>query len=97
MMLDWVQLAVIHPALRKQDLFKNLRQTLPVCGILTSCYLFKYYNKGHIKMFEIPVGARHLLIQETDATSHNLGKYVTSRKIFSQNIFFLLFIFVSGA
>ena len=39
-------------------------------------------------MFEIPVGARHLLIQETDATSHNLGKYVTSRKIFSQNIFF---------
>lgn len=39
-------------------------------------------------MFEIPVGARHLLIQETDATSHNLGKYVTSRKIFSRNIFF---------
>lgn len=39
-------------------------------------------------MFEIPVGARHLLIQETDATSHNLGKYVTSRNIFSQNIFF---------
>lgn len=48
-------------------------------------------------MFEIPVGARHLLIQETDATSHNLGKYATSRKTFSQNIFFLLFIFVSGA
>lgn len=39
-------------------------------------------------MFEIPVGARHLLIQETDATSHNLGKYVTSRKIFSWNILF---------
>lgn len=48
-------------------------------------------------MFEIPVGARHLLIQETDATSHNLGKYVTRRKKISQNIFFLLFIFVSGA
>jgi len=48
-------------------------------------------------MFEIPVGARHLLIQETDATSHNLGKYVTNRKIFSQNIVFLQFIFIPGA
>lgn len=41
-------------------------------------YLFEYYNKGHIKMFEIPVGARHLLIQESDATSHHLGKCATS-------------------
>ncbi|KAF1400334.1 A disintegrin and metalloproteinase with thrombospondin motifs 2, partial [Spheniscus humboldti] len=42
-------------------------------------------KQGHIKMFEIPVGARHLLIQETDATSHNLaiknretGKFILS-------------------
>lgn len=31
-------------------------------------------NKGHIKMFKIPAGARHLLIQEADTTSHHLGE-----------------------
>lgn len=31
-------------------------------------------NKGYIKMFEIPAGARHLLIQEADSTSHHLGE-----------------------
>uniref|UniRef100_G3TV70 ADAM metallopeptidase with thrombospondin type 1 motif 2 n=1 Tax=Loxodonta africana TaxID=9785 RepID=G3TV70_LOXAF len=30
-------------------------------------------NKGYIKMFEIPAGARHLLIQEVDTTSHHLA------------------------
>ncbi|KAH0629818.1 hypothetical protein JD844_012218, partial [Phrynosoma platyrhinos] len=29
--------------------------------------------KSYIKMFEIPAGARHLLIQESDATVHNLA------------------------
>lgn len=28
--------------------------------------------KDYIKMFEIPAGARHLLIQEADTTSHYL-------------------------
>lgn len=36
--------------------------------------VFLHLNKGYIKMFEIPVGARHLLIQETDASSHHLGE-----------------------
>lgn len=31
-------------------------------------------NQGYIKMFEIPAGARHLLIQEADTTSHHLGE-----------------------
>ncbi|NWV35053.1 ATS2 metalloproteinase, partial [Grantiella picta] len=42
-------------------------------------------KQGYIKMFEIPSGARHLLIQETDATAHNLaiknretGKFILS-------------------
>lgn len=69
-----VCLVLIHPALRKQDLFKNLSKSLPVCGILIHNYLFKYLNIGYVKMFEIPAGARHLLIQETDATAHHLGK-----------------------
>lgn len=38
-------------------------------------------------MFEIPVGARHLLIQETDATSHNLGKYNKEEKNQSEYFF----------
>lgn len=29
-------------------------------------------RKDYIKMFEIPAGARHLLIQEADTTSHHL-------------------------
>lgn len=33
-----------------------------------------HIKKGYIKMFEIPAGARHLLIQEVDATSHHLGE-----------------------
>lgn len=32
-------------------------------------------HKGYVKMFEIPAGARHLLIQEADSTSHHLGKF----------------------
>lgn len=39
-------------------------------------------------MFEIPVGARHLLIQESDATSHHLGKCATSRTNFRSEYFF---------
>ncbi|KAJ6667886.1 hypothetical protein lerEdw1_016207, partial [Lerista edwardsae] len=42
-------------------------------------------KQGYIKMFEIPAGARHLLIQESDATIHNLavknretGKFILS-------------------
>ncbi|NWU25021.1 ATS2 metalloproteinase, partial [Dyaphorophyia castanea] len=42
-------------------------------------------KQGYVKMFEIPAGARHLLIQETDATAHNLaiknretGKFILS-------------------
>uniref|UniRef100_A0A8C0UQY2 ADAM metallopeptidase with thrombospondin type 1 motif 2 n=1 Tax=Cyanistes caeruleus TaxID=156563 RepID=A0A8C0UQY2_CYACU len=30
-------------------------------------------KQGYVKMFEIPAGARHLLIQETDATAHHLA------------------------
>lgn len=33
-----------------------------------------HLHQGYIKMFEIPAGARHLLIQEADATSHHLGE-----------------------
>lgn len=33
-----------------------------------------HLNQGYIKMFEIPAGARHLLIQEADTTSHHLGE-----------------------
>ncbi|OWK11632.1 ADAMTS2 [Cervus elaphus hippelaphus] len=32
-----------------------------------------HLNQGYIKMFEIPAGARHLLIQEADTTSHHLA------------------------
>uniref|UniRef100_A0A8C9NBJ8 ADAM metallopeptidase with thrombospondin type 1 motif 2 n=1 Tax=Serinus canaria TaxID=9135 RepID=A0A8C9NBJ8_SERCA len=42
-------------------------------------------KQGYVKMFEIPAGARHLLIQETDATAHHLaiknretGKFILS-------------------
>uniref|UniRef100_A0A803VWD1 ADAM metallopeptidase with thrombospondin type 1 motif 2 n=1 Tax=Ficedula albicollis TaxID=59894 RepID=A0A803VWD1_FICAL len=42
-------------------------------------------KQGYIKMLEIPAGARHLLIQETDATAHHLaiknretGKFILS-------------------
>ncbi|XP_066469026.1 A disintegrin and metalloproteinase with thrombospondin motifs 2 [Tiliqua scincoides] len=42
-------------------------------------------KQGYVKMFEIPAGARHLLIQESDATVHNLavknretGKFILS-------------------
>ncbi|XP_057891076.1 A disintegrin and metalloproteinase with thrombospondin motifs 2 [Melospiza georgiana] len=42
-------------------------------------------KQGYVKMFEIPAGARHLLIQETDATTHHLaiknretGKFILS-------------------
>ncbi|XP_026540931.1 A disintegrin and metalloproteinase with thrombospondin motifs 2 [Notechis scutatus] len=31
------------------------------------------HTDGYLKMFDIPAGARHLLIQESDATVHNLA------------------------
>lgn len=41
-------------------------------GFLTSHLAFFPPLKDYIKMFEIPAGARHLLIQEADTTSHHL-------------------------
>ncbi|NWZ20773.1 ATS2 metalloproteinase, partial [Asarcornis scutulata] len=43
------------------------------CKVVKGTFSRVPKKQGHIKMFEIPVGARHLLIQETDATSHNLA------------------------
>ncbi|XP_062976895.1 A disintegrin and metalloproteinase with thrombospondin motifs 2 [Elgaria multicarinata webbii] len=49
-------------------------------------------KQGYVKMFEIPPGARHLLIQESDATRHNLaiknretGKYVLNEDNYVPN------------
>lgn len=41
-------------------------------GFLSSHLAFFPTPKDYIKMFEIPAGARHLLIQEADTTSHHL-------------------------
>lgn len=46
-----------------------------VCVGMASCLLIWLSFpplKDYIKMFEIPAGARHLLIQEADTTSHHL-------------------------
>lgn len=40
--------------------------------VFSSGFLSTPSPKDYIKMFEIPAGARHLLIQETDTTSHHL-------------------------
>lgn len=45
---------------------------IPVASSDSLGFIFPYPNKGYIKMFEIPAGARHLLIQEADSTSHHL-------------------------
>lgn len=37
-------------------------------------FVSPHSNQGYIKMFEIPAGARHLLIQEADTTGHHLGE-----------------------
>uniref|UniRef100_A0A8C9EUY8 ADAM metallopeptidase with thrombospondin type 1 motif 2 n=1 Tax=Pavo cristatus TaxID=9049 RepID=A0A8C9EUY8_PAVCR len=43
------------------------------CKVVKGTFSRVPKKQGHIKMFEIPVGARHLLIQESDATSHHLA------------------------
>lgn len=43
--------------------------------LLSFVFVSPHPNKGYIKMFEIPTGARHLLIQEAYITSHHLGEY----------------------
>lgn len=53
-------------------------QPLPSFGFVSL-----HPNKGYIKMFEIPAGARHLLIQEADATSHHLGESPSTGKVAS--------------
>lgn len=47
---------------------------IPAASSDSSGFVSPHPNKGYIKMFEIPAGARHLLIQEADSTSHHLGE-----------------------
>uniref|UniRef100_A0A7M4EXW4 ADAM metallopeptidase with thrombospondin type 1 motif 2 n=1 Tax=Crocodylus porosus TaxID=8502 RepID=A0A7M4EXW4_CROPO len=43
------------------------------CKVVKGTFSRAPKKPGHLKMFEIPAGARHLLVQETDATVHNLA------------------------
>lgn len=47
---------------------------VPLASSVSFGFVSPHPNKGYIKMFEIPAGARHLLIQEADSTSHHLGE-----------------------
>ncbi|XP_028574056.2 A disintegrin and metalloproteinase with thrombospondin motifs 2 [Podarcis muralis] len=43
------------------------------CKVVKGTFSRAPKKQGYIKMFEIPAGARHLLIQESDASIHNLA------------------------
>ncbi|XP_060053295.1 A disintegrin and metalloproteinase with thrombospondin motifs 2 isoform X2 [Erinaceus europaeus] len=43
------------------------------CKVVKGTFTRTPKRLGYIKMFEIPAGARHLLIQETGSTSHHLA------------------------
>ncbi|XP_076994271.1 A disintegrin and metalloproteinase with thrombospondin motifs 2 [Tamandua tetradactyla] len=43
------------------------------CKVVKGTFTRLPKKQGHVKMFEIPAGARHLLIQETDASRHHLA------------------------
>uniref|UniRef100_A0A8D0UY75 ADAM metallopeptidase with thrombospondin type 1 motif 2 n=1 Tax=Sus scrofa TaxID=9823 RepID=A0A8D0UY75_PIG len=43
------------------------------CKVVKGTFTRAPKKLGYIKMFEIPAGARHLLIQEADTTSHHLA------------------------
>ncbi|XP_023393506.1 A disintegrin and metalloproteinase with thrombospondin motifs 2 [Pteropus vampyrus] len=43
------------------------------CKVVKGTFTRSPKKLGYIKMFEIPVGARHLLIQEADNTGHHLA------------------------
>ncbi|XP_053526881.1 A disintegrin and metalloproteinase with thrombospondin motifs 2 isoform X2 [Artibeus jamaicensis] len=43
------------------------------CKVVKGVFTRTPKKLGYVKMFEIPAGARHLLIQEADATSHHLA------------------------
>uniref|UniRef100_A0A452VI64 ADAM metallopeptidase with thrombospondin type 1 motif 2 n=1 Tax=Ursus maritimus TaxID=29073 RepID=A0A452VI64_URSMA len=43
------------------------------CKVVKGTFTRSPKKLGYIKMFEIPAGARHLLIQEADSTSHHLA------------------------
>lgn len=43
------------------------------CKVVKGTFTRSPRKQDYIKMFEIPAGARHLLIQETDTTSHHLS------------------------
>ncbi|XP_051834688.1 A disintegrin and metalloproteinase with thrombospondin motifs 2 isoform X1 [Antechinus flavipes] len=57
------------------------------CKVIKGTFTRLPKKQGYIKMFEIPAGARHLLIQETDSTHHTLaiknqetGKFVLNEE-----------------
>ncbi|XP_053766522.1 A disintegrin and metalloproteinase with thrombospondin motifs 2 isoform X3 [Desmodus rotundus] len=43
------------------------------CKVVKGMFTRSPKKLGYVKMFEIPAGARHLLIQEADSTSHHLA------------------------
>ncbi|CAK6445182.1 unnamed protein product [Pipistrellus nathusii] len=43
------------------------------CKVVKGVFTRTPKKLGYVKMFEIPTGARHLLIQEADTTSHHLA------------------------
>uniref|UniRef100_A0A8D0GSP3 ADAM metallopeptidase with thrombospondin type 1 motif 2 n=1 Tax=Sphenodon punctatus TaxID=8508 RepID=A0A8D0GSP3_SPHPU len=43
------------------------------CKVVKGTFSRTPKKQGYVKMFEIPAGARHLLIQESDATGHHLA------------------------
>lgn len=53
----------------------NAQLTMVVAFVFFFASSNIYYTcKGYLKMFDIPPGARHVLIQEDEASPHILGK-----------------------
>uniref|UniRef100_A0A8D2IU58 ADAM metallopeptidase with thrombospondin type 1 motif 2 n=1 Tax=Varanus komodoensis TaxID=61221 RepID=A0A8D2IU58_VARKO len=62
------------------------------CKVMKGTFSKIPKKQGYIKMFEIPAGARHLLIQESDPTVHNLaiknretGKFILNENNYVPN------------
>ncbi|XP_069508763.1 A disintegrin and metalloproteinase with thrombospondin motifs 2 isoform X2 [Ambystoma mexicanum] len=57
------------------------------CKVVKGTFTRTPKKQGYTRIFEIPAGARHLLIQETDSTKHNLAirNQVTGKFILNED------------
>lgn len=88
---NWNGNLIICPVPSQQCVtHRNKGPLLKTPSWVTPC---RFVSLGMLKMFDIPIGARHIVIEENETSPHIIGEFILNRSPFMKNNTHLLFFF----